>query len=95
METPEAYGQIYNIGNDQEITIRQLAEQVKKLTGSSSQIVLQPYSEVYGPGFEDMMRRKPNVAKLERTIGFRPRRSLDEIIYDLIGERRQRQSAAA
>ena len=95
MDTPGAYGQIYNIGNDQEITIHQLAERVKLLTGSSSQIVLQPYSEVYGQGFEDMMRRKPDVAKLERTIGFRPRRSLDEIINDLIGERRQRQSAAA
>lgn len=95
MDTPEAYGQIYNIGNDQEITIRALAERVKALTGSASPIELLPYSEVYGPGFEDMMRRKPNVAKLERTIGFRPRRTLDQIIEDLIDERHQRRSAAA
>ena len=88
MNTEEAYGQIYNIGNDQEITIRQLAERVKALTGSSSRIEYRPYSEVYGPGFEDMMRRKPDVSKLERAIGFRPRRSLDEIINDLIAEKR-------
>ena len=94
MDTPEAYGQIYNIGNDQEITIRQLAERVKRLTGSSSTIELRPYSEVYGPGFEDMMRRKPNVDKLERTVGFRPRRSLDEIINDLIAEKQQHSVAA-
>lgn len=95
MHTPEAYGQIYNIGNDQEVTIRGLAERVKRLTGSSSPIELRPYAEVYGPGFEDMMRRKPDVAKLERTVGFRPRRSLDEIINDLIAEKQERRSAAA
>ena len=95
MDTPEAYGQIFNIGNDQEITIRQLAERVKRLTGSFSPIELKPYGQVYGPGFEDMMRRKPDVSKLERVIGFRPRRSLDEIIHDLIDEKRQRRSVAA
>lgn len=94
MDTPEAYGQIYNIGNDQEVTILQLAERVKRITNSSSQIILQPYSEVYGKGFEDMMRRKPNVSKLEQTVGFRPRRSLDEIINDLIAERHQHSAAA-
>lgn len=90
MNTEDAYGQIYNIGNDQEITIRQLAERVKTLTGSSSPVEYRPYSEVYGPGFEDMMRRKPDVSKLERAVGFRPRRTLDEIITDLIAEKRGR-----
>jgi UDP-glucose 4-epimerase len=95
MDTPAAYGQIFNIGNDQEITIRGLAERVKALTGSTSSVELRPYAEVYGRGFEDMMRRKPDVSKLERTIGFRPRRTLDEIINDLVDEKRERRSAAA
>lgn len=95
MDTPAAYGQIYNIGNDQEITIRGLAERVKALTGSASSIELRPYAEVYGPGFEDMMRRKPDVSKLERTVNFRPHRTLDEIINDLIDEKQQRRSVAA
>ena len=88
MVTPEAQGQVFNIGNDQEVTIRGLAEQVITATGSSSEIRLVPYESVYPEGFEDMARRLPDVSKLERVIGFRPRRPLAEIISDIIAEKR-------
>lgn len=88
MDEPAARGQVFNVANDQEVTIRQLAEQVIAATGSKSEIRLVPYSSVYPEGFEDMARRLPDVAKLERTIGFRPRRGLAEIIADVIAEKR-------
>lgn len=88
MAEPAARGQVFNVANDQEVTIRHLAEQVIAATGSSSEIRLVPYSDVYPPGFEDMARRLPDVSKLDRTIGFRPRRGLSEIIADVIAEKR-------
>ena len=88
MTEPAARGQVFNVANDQEITIRGLAEQVIAATGSASDIRLVPYSSVYPEGFEDMARRLPDVSKLQRTIGFRPRRPLSEIIADVIAEKR-------
>lgn len=87
MATPEAQGQVFNIGNDQEVSIRNLAEQIIKATGSTSEIQIVPYDSVYPEGFEDMMRRQPDISKLEATIGFRPRRPLEEIVADLIAEK--------
>lgn len=88
MAEPAARGQVFNVANDQEVTIRALAERVIAATGSASDIRLIPYSEAYPPGFEDMARRLPDVSKLQQTIGFRPRRGLDEIIADVIAEKR-------
>lgn len=88
MDCPAALGQVFNVANDQEVTIRQLAETVIEMTGSQSEIRLVPYSDVYPVGFEDMARRLPDVSKLERTIGFRPRRPLAEIVADIIAEKR-------
>lgn len=88
MAEPAARGQVFNVANDQEVTIRSLAEQVIAATGSASEIRLVPYDSVYPPGFEDMARRLPDVSKLQRTIGFRPRRPLSEIIGDVIAEKR-------
>jgi len=88
MAEPTARGQVFNVANDQEVTIRELAEQVVAATGSASEIRLVPYDSVYPPGFEDMARRLPDVSKLHRTIGFRPRRPLSEIIADVIAEKR-------
>jgi UDP-glucose 4-epimerase len=93
MDTPAARGEVFNVANDQEISIRGLAEEVIAATGSRSEIRLVPYSEVYPPGFEDMARRLPDVSKLERTIGFRPRRPLSEIIRDIIAEKRAAMAA--
>lgn len=88
MAEPSARGQVFNVANDQEVTIRALAEQVIAATGSASDIQLVPYSSVYPEGFEDMARRLPDVSKLHRYIGFRPRRGLAEIIADVVAEKR-------
>jgi len=91
MKTPAAFGQVYNIGTDQEVTIQSLAEQVIAATGSHSGIEFVPYASVYPEGFEDMNRRLPDVSKLQAAIGFRPQRTLREIISDIVAEK----SAAA
>jgi UDP-glucose 4-epimerase len=88
MNAPAALGEIFNVGNDEEITIEDLAAKVKRAAGSDSIIRKVPYSEVYGAGFEDMARRVPDVRKLERVIGYRPRTSLDRIISDIVAEQR-------
>jgi UDP-glucose 4-epimerase len=88
LSCPEAVGQVYNVGNDQEVTIRSLAEQIIEATGSSSQVELIPYDQVYPEGFEDMARRVPDVAKLKAATGFRPQRPLSQIISDVVAEKR-------
>jgi len=82
--TDAAVGEVVNIGNDQEVTIDGLAALVKEQTRSSSPIVRIPYDQAYEPGFEDMFRRVPSIAKLERLTGFRPRTPLAEIIDRVI-----------
>jgi UDP-glucose 4-epimerase len=83
-EHPRAVGEVYNVGSDQEVTIKELAERVKHLTGSSSRIVFVPYDEAYEEGFEDMMRRVPDISKVQNLIGYAPRVSLDEILTSVI-----------
>ena len=78
--TPRAIGEVVNVGNTQEISIEDLARRVKERTGSRSPIEYIPYDQAYEPGFEDMMRRVPNIEKLHAITGFRPQTSLDEII---------------
>jgi UDP-glucose 4-epimerase len=82
--TPEAYGQVFNIGNEDEVSIDELARRVIRLTGSSSTVQHVPYSEAYGAGFEDMRRRVPDLTKIHKFIGYRPRVSLDEIIERVV-----------
>ncbi len=86
MKTPEARGDVFNIGNAEEVTILQLAERVRALTGSKSPIRLVPYSQAYTAGFEDMSRRVPDLAKIRRTIGYQPTRGLDQILADVLAE---------
>ncbi len=66
MKTPAARGDVFNIGNAEEVTILQLAEKVRSLTGSKSPIRLVPYSQAYTAGFEDMVRRVPDLSKIRR-----------------------------
>jgi len=87
---PSVAGEVINIGNDQEISIGDLAEKVKALTHSSSVIRKLPYDKAYGPGFEDMFRRVPSVQKLQRLTGFRPTTPLDSIIQLVASELRMR-----
>jgi UDP-glucose 4-epimerase len=88
--TTAAVGEVFNIGNSREITIQQLAERVRTLANSQSPIVLVPYDEAYESGFEDMRRRVPDIGKIGRAIGFRPRVELDEIIVKVIDYFRER-----
>jgi UDP-glucose 4-epimerase len=80
MNHEEAVGQIFNIGNDNEITIMGLAERIKSITGSSSNIVKIPYDEAYETGFEDMERRVPDLSKVKKLVGYDPAVQLDEMI---------------
>ena len=76
----EAEGQVFNLGSNQEITINELAEKVKQILHSASEIVHVPYSEAYEEGFEDMRRRMPDISKVGRLIGFEPTKTIDEIL---------------
>jgi UDP-glucose 4-epimerase len=84
MEHPQAVGQVFNIGSNEEVTILELAERVKELTGSESEIVFVPYDEAYEEGFEDMPRRVPDITKVNSLVGFRPEMSLDGILQSVI-----------
>lgn len=84
-----AVGQVFNIGSTQEITIRRLAERVISLTGSRSEIVHVPYDEAYAPGFEDMQRRVPSIARLAALIGYAPRYTLDDTLQRVIAYERE------
>ncbi len=79
--TPAAAGEVFNVGNDEEVSIADLAARVIAETGSGSGVELVPYEKAYAaPGFEDMQRRRPALEKLERVTGFRPRTPLSRII---------------
>ncbi len=90
LNTPEAYGEIFNIGNPEEITINELAQLVKDMTNSSSQIIHVTYEDVYGKGFEDMTRRTPDISKIQAAIGFTPTKSVNEVIEMVIEEMRKK-----
>ncbi len=83
-------GETYNLGNTSEITINQLAQYVRAAAGSSSPVVHVPYEQAYAPGFEDMQRRQPNIAKAQATFNFQPRRNLRKILADITCDMRNR-----
>jgi UDP-glucose 4-epimerase len=89
IDEPRAVGQVFNIGNGNEITIRELAEKVKKMTGSSSEIVMVPYDQAYEAGFEDMPRRVPDIGRIQALVGYRPTVDLDETLTRVIEHFRQ------
>lgn len=82
-----ASGEVVNVGSDEEIAIRELAERVKRLTGSRSPVTFVPYRQAFGPGFEDTPRRVPDLRKLVRLTGFRPRARIDDVIGELVSFR--------
>ncbi len=83
-QEPRAVGCVFNIGNGQEITIRDLAQRVKELANSDSPIVTIPYDQAYEAGFEDMPRRVPDISRLRELIGYEPKVQLDEILARVI-----------
>jgi UDP-glucose 4-epimerase len=84
MAEPQADGDVFNVGNDYEITINELAQMVKEMTGSDSKIEHVPYEKAYGPGFEDMERRCPNIEKINNLIGYKPAYDLKAMIQSVI-----------
>lgn len=82
-ELPEANGQIFNVGNDEEISIGDLARLIIEMTGSSSPIRLVPFDEAYDPQFEDLRRRVPCLAKVQQLLGYRPTRNIRQIIQEV------------
>lgn len=95
LESPQCFGQVINLGNDEEVSILGLAEKAIELTGSKSEIRFIPYEEAYGDGFEDMRRRVPGLDKAKKLIGYQPTRSLTDIINDVANEFRKESAAAA
>jgi UDP-glucose 4-epimerase len=83
MGTSESIGQVYNIGSTNEISIKDLATKVIELTNSKSQIVFKKHSEVFGDNFEEPARRVPDITKISKAIGWKPKKSLDEIILEV------------
>lgn len=84
LENPKAYGQVFNIGSQEEISIEGLAKKVIEITDSRSKIIRIPYEEAYEEGFEDMERRVPDTTKIRELIGFKPTADLKSIIEDVV-----------
>jgi UDP-glucose 4-epimerase len=77
---PGAVGEVFNVGSEEEVTIRELAERIIEATGSSSTISLVPYEQVYGDQYEDMLRRSPDTSKIRGLIGWKPVHDLNAIV---------------
>jgi UDP-glucose 4-epimerase len=88
MTEPRAIGEVFNLGNREEVSIGELAERIRAATASSSEIVFIPYDEAYEAGFEDMPRRVPDLTKIQQLIDYRPTLVLDEILRRVIAHER-------
>jgi UDP-glucose 4-epimerase len=86
--SPETVGKTINIGNNEEISMFNLAQKIISMTNSKSKIVYFPYEEVYGRDFEDMARRVPNLDLIRSLVGWQPTRNLDTIILDIVQDLR-------
>ncbi|MGD8975614.1 MAG: GDP-mannose 4,6-dehydratase, partial [Desulfobacterales bacterium] len=84
VENEQSFGEVFNLGGVEEITILDLAQKIITLTESRSKIILVPYEEAFGADFEDMLRRVPSIDKAERLIGFQPNGQLDSILKRII-----------
>jgi UDP-glucose 4-epimerase len=83
MSSEKAIGQVFNIGNNQQISIMELACKIIEITNSKSQVIKVPYEEAYSEGFEDMQRRVPDISKIRNMLGWSPEIDLDQIIKDI------------
>lgn len=84
MESPDTIGKVVNLGNNEELSINDLAQKIVGTTNSKSTIEHIPYDEAYGPGFEDMSRRVPSLKRAEELIGYKATRNIDNIIADVV-----------
>jgi UDP-glucose 4-epimerase len=94
MAEESAYGNVFNVGTTAEISILDLARRIIEVTGSDSDISLIPYDEAYGEGFEDMYRRVPDTSKVQALIGWRPTRTLEDVVQDVVAHQRGMPSPA-
>jgi UDP-glucose 4-epimerase len=85
-ETDSTIGDVYNVGGTGEVSIKQLAERVLQITGSTSEITYTPYSDAYPAGFEDIQRRVPDISKVKNAIGWAPTKDLAQIISDIAAQ---------
>ena len=90
LDDPRCHGRVFNLGSDQEVTINQLADRVIQLTGSTGGKKYLPYDEAYGEKFDDLRRRVPDLSRIHEAIGYKPTRTLDEILNELITLERAR-----
>jgi UDP-glucose 4-epimerase len=84
-----AYGNVFNVGATTEISIHDLAQLIIDVTDSKSEISLIPYGEAYGEGFEDMYRRVPDTTKVRELIDWRPTRTLEDVVQDVVACQRE------
>jgi UDP-glucose 4-epimerase len=94
LDEAKACGEIFNVGNDREVSINELAEMIFSFTDSHSEIRHVPYIEAYGSGFEDMPRRVPCLDKVSNLIGYRPKYNLQHILSDVVTHIQQERSAS-
>ncbi len=87
----ESEGKVFNVGSRGEISIQGLAEKIRDITGSTSEIIYVPYDEAYEAGFEDMQRRRPDTTRISNLLGWAPTRDLDQIVADVAEDLRSRQ----
>lgn len=83
MDSDKSIGEVFNIGNNQQISILELAKRVIQITDSKSEIIKIPYTEAYPDGFEDMQRRVPDISKIKNVLGWFPQIGLDQTIKDI------------
>jgi UDP-glucose 4-epimerase len=85
----EARGNVFNVGSDRSVTIRELAEIVLRVTASRATIELVPYAEAFASGFEDLRQRRPDLTRIRRVIAFDPSISLEKTIEDIATQLRR------
>jgi UDP-glucose 4-epimerase len=83
MDSDDSVGQVFNVGNSQQVSILELAKKVIQITGSKSSIEKLDYSKAYPEGFEDMQRRVPDISKIKHSLGWQPEIDLEQIIKDI------------
>jgi UDP-glucose 4-epimerase len=97
-DEPRAYGEVFNIGTMEEVSVGDLARRIRTQCGSTSEIELVEYEAIYGSRFEDMQRRVPDLAKIRSLVGYEPRVTLDQLLHETVEHvraRSARPSAAA
>jgi UDP-glucose 4-epimerase len=92
IDTPAAYGNVYNIGNSEQISINELAARIIDRTGSTSHVAYESYEDAYGPGYEDMQRRVPDCSRITELLGFAPKHTVNDIIDAVVADEIARRS---